>query len=164
MWFRSVVDSLQTRSSRRRLRNSWPRPTARSAFAAHRINFEPLEDRRMLSFSPATDYPVGGYPAAMVSADFNADGRLDLATANSSNSNVSVILGNADGTFQAAQTSTTGDFPLSLAVGDFNADGKLDLATANSNDVSVLLGNGNGTFQPPPASTSVDPGRGRGRL
>ena len=67
---------------------------------------------------------------------------------------MSVLLGNADGTFQPAQNSATGAGP-SLAVGDFNADGKLDLATANASDVSVLLGNGNGTFQAPPTSTSA---------
>lgn len=99
----------------------------------------------MLSFSPAVDYPVGVNPIHVVSADFNSDGRLDLATDNAS---VSVMLGNADGTFQAAQNTPGG---TSLAVGDFNDDGKLDLATADS----VRLGNGNGTFQAP-TSIGID--------
>ena len=94
----------------------------------------------MLSFSPAVDYPVGVNPMHIVSGDFNSDGRLDLATDNAS---LSVLLGNADGTFQAALT--TGPAGCSLAVGDFNDDGKLDLATAGG----VRLGNGNGTFQAP---------------
>ena len=84
-----------------------------------------------------------------MTGDFNNDGRLDVATANAGGGNVSVLLGNADGTFQPAQNSATGAGPLSLAVGDFNADGKLDLVTANGAYVSVLLGNGNGGFQPP---------------
>ncbi len=171
MWFRSVIDSLQSHSSRTP-RRALSRRAARSPFVARRISIEPLEDRRMLSFSPAASYSVGTSPLAVASADFNGDGRLDLATANSSSNNVSVMLGNADGTFQAAQTSATGTGPLSLAVGDFNADGKLDLATANAGDVSVLLGNGNGTLQAPasinigtsPSSVAVGDFNGDGKL
>ena len=60
-----------------------------------------------------------------------------------------MLLGNGDGTFQAAVNYAAGSRPYSVAVGDFNGDGKPDLAVANgsSNDVSVLLGNGDGTFQ-----------------
>jgi hypothetical protein len=87
--------------------------------------------------------------------DFNGDGNPDLVVAHGSN-NVSVLLGNGDGTFQGAQNFAVGSEPLSVAVGDFDgrhyANGSpiLDLAVANkgSNTVSVLLGNGDGTFQP----------------
>jgi hypothetical protein len=118
---------------------------------ASRLCLEALEDRCLLSFSPAVNYPVGLSPQAVVTGDFNGDGRLDLAVANQSSSTVSILLGNADGAFQAAQNFATGAGPQSLAVGDFNKDGKLDLVTANgnANDVSVLLGTGNGTFQAP---------------
>src|SRR5207237_155547 len=118
--------------------------------APPRPGLEVLEARCLLSFSPAVSYPVGTSPPAIVTADFNGDGRPDLATVNYGDT-VSVLLGNANGTFQPAQASATGAGPVSVAVGDFNADGKLDLATANQDgaDVSVLLGNGNGTFQAP---------------
>src|SRR5712671_6639206 len=109
-----------------------------------RLCLESLEDRCLLSFNPAVSYPVGLSPQAVVTGDFNGDGRLDLAVANYSSSTVSILLGNADGTFQAAQNFATGGAPLSLAVGDFNGDGKLDLVTVNNNDISVLLGSGNG--------------------
>ena len=64
-----------------------------------------------------------------------------------------MLLGNGNGTFQAAQNFTTGSNPLSVAVGDFNGDGRPDLAAANwhGNSVSVLLNNSpanaTGSFQ-----------------
>jgi hypothetical protein len=60
--------------------------------------------------------------------------------------NVSVLLGNGDGTFQAARNYAAGSFPFSMAVGDFNGDGRLDLAVAGAGGVRVLLGNGDGSF------------------
>ena len=119
-----------------------------------RLSLESLEDRCLLSFSPAVSYPVGTNPQAVVTGDFNGDGRLDLAVANSSSNTVSLLLGNAGGTFQPARNFATGAGPASIAVGDFNKDGKLDLATGNALDVSVLLGNGNGTFGTP-SNTSL---------
>jgi hypothetical protein len=121
----------------------------------HPLILEVLEDRSLLSFSPVTSVSVGAYPYAVASGYFNADGNLDLATANIGDDTVSVLLGNGDGTFQAAHLFATGPSPLSVAVGDFNGDGLLDLATANSdyystedNDVSILIGNRDGTFNP----------------
>ena len=115
---------------------------------ASRPLLEVLEDRCLLSFSPAVAYPVGANPQAMLAADFNGDGKLDLAVVNTTSGSVSVLLGKGDGTFQPALTSATGYGPVSIAVGDFDGDGKLDLATANQGDrdASVLLGNGDGTF------------------
>jgi len=85
-------------------------------------------------------------------ADFNGDGKLDLAVANSTSNSVSVLLGRGDGNFQAAIQYAAGPNPKSVAVSDFNGDGKPDLALANfgatgAGSVSVLLGNGDGTFQ-----------------
>lgn len=116
--------------------------------ATHRPSLEALDDRLTPSFSPAISFPVGTTPDAVAAADFNNDGRLDLATANFGDNTVCVLLGNANGTFQPAQTSAAGSYPHSLAVGDFNADGQLDLATANDDiyDISILPGNGDGTF------------------
>jgi hypothetical protein len=143
----------------RRLKKEIPMSlsTLRRSRSRHisRACFETLEDRRLLSFTPATSFPVGANPQAVVTADFNNDGKLDLATSNydeaTGDGTVSVLLGNGDGSFQPARTSATAPYPFSLAAGDFNADGKIDLATANygggdNNDVSILLGNGDGTF------------------
>jgi hypothetical protein len=96
---------------------------------------------------------VGG----MAVGDFNGDGHLDLAVTNGGLDMVSILLGNGDGTFQAALNYTVPASPDSVAIGDFNHDGILDLAVASrgrksdlsDSNVTVLLGNGDGTFQPP---------------
>ena len=87
-----------------------------------------------------------------MAGDFNGDGQLDLAVARRlRRHDVSVLLGNGDGTFQPQVTYAVGSDPVAIVAGDFNGDGQLDLAVANdaSNDVSVLLGNGDGTFSDP---------------
>ena len=74
---------------------------------------------------------------------------LDLAVANDGSDNISILLGNGNGTFVTpAVNFGAGNAPQSVAVGDFNNDTIQDLAVANfhSDNVSILLGNGNGTF------------------
>ena len=99
--------------------------------------------------APFQPLPVGVSPGAIVAGDFTGDGHTDLAVANYGSNDVSVFLGNGDGTFQAPVTYAVGTEPSALVAGDFTGDGRTDLAVANygSNDVSVLLGNGDGTFQ-----------------
>jgi FG-GAP-like repeat len=94
-------------------------------------------------FLDAPMYGTGTHSNAVAVGDFNGDGKPDLAVANDFDNDVSVLLGNGDGTFQVHVDYGAGYFPLSVAVGDFNGDGKPDLAVANatSNNVSVLLGN-----------------------
>jgi len=105
-----------------------------------------------VSFTARVDYPVGANPSSVVVGDFNGDGVPDFATANYGANTVSVLLGNGDGTFQAARTFATAGFnPEFVALGDVNGDGRQDLAVAHSGStpstVSVLRGNGDGTFQ-----------------
>ena len=81
----------------------------------------------------------------MVVGDFNGDGKTDLAVADLGGvSNVSVLMGNGDGTFRAKLDYGAGSGPNAVAVGDFNGDGRADLATANnsSDDVSIPTGHG----------------------
>src|SRR5262249_28411583 len=109
------------------------------------------------SFSAPGGYAAGTSPDAVVTNDFNRDGRLDLAVANYSSSTISVLLGNGDGTFQAARNDATGANPRSLAVGDFNGDGNLDAVTAHAGHLSVRRGNGDG---PPGPPAGIDVGSG----
>jgi hypothetical protein len=105
-----------------------------------------FQEPALLYSGPGLSSPYG---AAV--GDFNGDGKLDLAVANSGSTNVSVLLGNGDGTFKTAVNYGAGTLPWSVAVGDFNGDGWPDLVVASfgSNNVSVLLNNadGTGTFQ-----------------
>ena len=101
-------------------------------------------------FRGAQSFTVGSFPQFIAAADLNADGRLDIVTANSGGNTVSVLLGNGTGGFTAAPGSpfAVGMTPQSVAVADVNGDGKPDLLAANSGDntVTVLLGNGSGGF------------------
>jgi hypothetical protein len=109
-----------------------------------------------------TDHRVGSGPSAVVVADLDRDGDLDLAVANNTSGTVSVLLGNGDGTFGGRVDYATGTFPYAVAVADLNGDGFLDLAVGNGGGgVSVLLGKGDGTFQarvdsPSPTSQCPD--------
>jgi hypothetical protein len=111
------------------------------------------------NFASARHFAVGTSPTTATHADFNGDGKVDLAAQNYGTDNVSVLLGNGDGTFQPKTDFTVGDAPTAVVSGQFNddnADNKVntqdfvDLAVANQNsrNVSVLLGKGDGTFQP----------------
>ena len=100
---------------------------------------------RNLSFTTSWNTTTGQKPTA-TAGDFNGDGKLDLAVTNGNE--VTVLLGNGDGTFTVTTGPATGNVPSSIAKGDFNGDGKADLAITNSadNTVTILLGNGDGTF------------------
>lgn len=110
-----------------------------------------------VSFSGPTNFSVGNTPQSVAVGDFNGDGKQDLAVANLNGGNISILLGNGNGTFGSAANFAAGFGPNSVTVGDFNEDGRQDLAVANfSGSVSILLGTGYGSFSSPtsfPAGT-----------
>src|SRR5215472_722192 len=91
----------------------------------------------------------GSQPTSVGVGDFNGNGKLDLAVADFVTDNVTIFLGNGNGTFQAGVNYAVQSAPDSVIVSDFDGDGKLDVVVRNngSNSVSILLGNGDGTFQ-----------------
>jgi hypothetical protein len=105
----------------------------------------------------ALDPAVAASGQATVSADFNGDGILDLATTSGTNGGVTIRLGKGDGTFAAGATFHAGHFYNAIVAGDFNGDGNIDLAVSlpylgvgaggePSYLLYVFLGAGNGSF------------------
>ena len=147
------------------------------------------------TFQPAVVFSSGGSGAYSVAlADFNGDGKLDVAVANNNcpstfncttaEGSVGILLGNGDGTFQATTVfDSNGLAPDAIAAVDLNGDGRPDLVIANqceadgcnshAADMVVMLGNGDGTFQSPstfdsggyiPSSISIADMDGDGKL
>jgi hypothetical protein len=102
-------------------------------------------------------YPVQENPGQVVTADFNGDGLLDLAVSNRASNTVSVLVGQADGSFLPAVNYPAGQGTIlgGIASADFNEDGNQDLAVVvgdvggRGGTIAILLGNGDGTFQAP---------------
>ena len=103
-----------------------------------------------VKFAAEEVFPTGFFDFGMTVADFNGDGKPDVASVGQGGNHVEVLLGNGNGTFQPEVSFATGIYPRAIAAADLTGDGNTDLVTANynSNSISVLLGNGNGTFQP----------------
>jgi hypothetical protein len=116
------------------------------------------------TFQQAATYSSAGqYAFAVVIADVNGDGAPDLlitnqcATPGCTDGILSVLLGNGDGTFQSAITTTTPQVGIgALVLADFDGDGKLDVSSGPGD--FLLIGNGDGTFQSPLILGGAGPG------
>jgi hypothetical protein len=105
-------------------------------------------------FKPPVYYNLGprNQPTAIVSADFNGDGNLDLAVADFATGVINILLGQGNGIFTFSKSFSVPAFVSNLAVGDFNGDHKLDLAVVEYggtglSGMAIFLGNGDGTFK-----------------
>ena len=105
----------------------------------------------VLLMASATDagslYPIGSFPTSpvitpccVVAADVDGDTVPDLVVVSADNGTGSVLLGNGDGTFQAAVSYAAGFVPASIAAADLDGDAFLDLVAGTQGfSVSVLF-------------------------
>jgi len=102
------------------------------------------------TFANPVTLPFIGRPVTAIAADFNGDGKLDLAVTLSSG--LMILLGHGDGTFQApvfyAAEAYNADGAYTIAAVDLNGDGILDLVLSDF-ETYYMLGNGDGTFKSP---------------
>src|SRR5215471_919543 len=121
------------------------------------------------TLQPRMDFEAGPNPTGIVVADFNGDGKPDLAVAAAVSridmghaGLVSILLGNGDGTFAARADFPAGFGVIGLVAGEFSAPGVFDLVmdnhpTLSGTTVSFLRGAGDGTFAEPASFTVSGP-------
>jgi hypothetical protein len=113
------------------------------------------DGRGKFTEAKGSPFPAGVSPSDICVADFNGDGKPDLAFANHTMKYLTVLLGDGQGGFKPAPSSPvavlSNPHTHGVAAGDFNGDGKLDLVTESwgESKVTVLFGDGRGGFSSP---------------
>jgi len=100
------------------------------------------------TFTETADIASGGYGWKLALGDVNNDGKLDVAQANGSNNNGSILLGNGDGTLQSASLYSFGGTAVGSSLGDLDGDGFLDwvVSSYGAGEWYVLHNDGDGSF------------------
>jgi hypothetical protein len=115
------------------------------------VCFQPeLLSAQEISFAPRLNTPIGEQPSSVATGDFDRDRNTDVVVTNHGSSDISVLLGNGDGTFFGEEILTIeAGFPSAVATDYVDGDRRLDLVVTSDVDgsVTILLGNGDGTFQ-----------------
>lgn len=99
-------------------------------------------------------------PSGVCIADFNGDGRKDIALCNQSSNSVQVYFNNGADDFTGPTTFATGSAPKALDAGDIDSDGDQDMVMSCSgvNKLWIHRNNGAGVFSHAPASDEIDVG------
>ena len=112
------------------------------------------------TFASAKSIVTGSYPNAIRLTDLNGDGKLDMVNTNlygGAGAQISVLLGNGDGTFKTQVQYEAGRKPNGVSLGDVNGDGFADIAVSNrygsnlsgtSTNIGILINKGDGSFNP----------------
>jgi hypothetical protein len=103
------------------------------------------------TLQPPLNQTLSSIPSNFAVADFNLDGKPDLATCLQLTTGISVLLGKGDGTFGNPRFFDAGDNGTNTGpvfAADLNGDHKPDLVVSTDSGISVLLGNGDGSFEP----------------
>lgn len=106
-------------------------------------------DASDLCFAEHLERDAGDTPRTICAADLDGDHDLDLAVTNQGGNDISILVGDGDGTFLAPAHYAVGYAPIAVCAADLDGDDDIDLAVANNGsvDVSVLINNGDGTYQ-----------------
>lgn len=137
---------------------------ANAGYNRTRGDISVLLNRGQGTFAQAVSYPAGQRPAALAVADFDRDGRIDVAVANAATDDVILLQGQLGGSFRPAGAVAAGENPGAMAVGDLNADDRPDLVVVgpprgpgpgggggggpDDRRLHVLLGQDGGRFAP----------------
>jgi hypothetical protein len=118
------------------------------------------------TFGTAVSYEVGGFPESVVAGDYNGDGIVDLASADSFGTldfdgSVSVLVGNGDGTFQEAVSFEVDPGAYGLVAADLDDDRLPDIVTANLDGMTISILRNTGT---PPSPSCVGDCNGDGTV
>ena len=104
--------------------------------------FRNISTTDTILFAPPINYSTGNYPQVAALGDINGDGRLDIATPNSNDNSLSILLNTSSSgyvSFAPKVDFTTGSYPYNMAIADLDGDGKPELAVTNFDDASLSI-------------------------